>query len=164
MILEAIRKRRSIRSYKKDEVPKGLILELIKAAQFAPNSHHNRSLEVIIIRDKSTKQKFYDLLSQSYLIDAPVLLVPVIDENKSSSPLQDIAVATENIFVQAAENNLGTVWKNVKGQNIKKVKDILGVPDNFLLANIIPVGYIKTQRRPYNDKDFDIKRIHYEKW
>jgi nitroreductase len=164
MILEAILKRKSIRNYKKDTVPEKLILELIEAAQFAPNSHHNRSLEVIVICENTTKEKLYDLLGQNFLKEAPLLLVPVIDIKKSTSPIQDIAVASENILLQATEIGLGTVWKNVNVQKIEEVKKILEVPDNFLLANIIPVGYIKTQRKPHNDKDFDLKRIHYEKW
>ncbi|GAJ11302.1 unnamed protein product, partial [marine sediment metagenome] len=35
--IEAIRKRRSIRKYKKDQIPEEIILELLDAARLAPS-------------------------------------------------------------------------------------------------------------------------------
>lgn len=53
MILKEILSRRSIREYKPDAVPNELILEIIKAGQFAPTAVNNRSVEFIVVRDQS---------------------------------------------------------------------------------------------------------------
>ncbi len=161
MILKAIKNRRSIRNYKKDPVLETYVLEVIKAAQFAPNSHHNKSLEFIAIFDQKIKTNLYKLLGQSYLKQAPLLIAPVVDKRKSASPVQDLSVASENILIQATALGLGTAWKNIKPSQVNKVKKILGLPANFLIVNLIPLGYPKTKRRPHTDKDFDIKKIHY---
>ncbi len=164
MILKEIRLRRSIRNYKKDIVPDELIAELIKAAQFAPNSHHNRSWEFIIIKNADTKKTLYELLGQGYLKEAPVLILPLIDTTKSLRPIQDLSLASGNIFIQAASIGLGTVWKNIPDGKRAEIKELLKIPKDFLVINIIPVGFPKTKRRPHTDKDFDPKKIHYETW
>jgi len=164
MILKAIQERRSIRSYKNNPVSDEQIIKLIKAAQFAPNSHHNRSWEFIVIRNQDIKKVLYDLMGQGYIKDAPVLIVPTIDTTKSMRPIQDISTAAENIFLQAASMGIGTVWKNVVKEKVSLIKKLLNIPQQFTLINIIPVGYPKTKRRPHNDSDFDVKKIHYEEW
>ena len=164
MILKEIRLRRSIRNYKKDIVPDELIAELIKAAQFAPNSHHNRSWEFMIIKNADTKNTLYDLLGQGYLKAAPVLILPLIDTTRSLRPVQDLSLASGNIFIQATSVGLGTVWKNIPDGKRAEIKRLLKIPEDFLFINIIPVGYPNTIRKPHIDNDFDIKKIHFEKW
>lgn len=164
MVLGSIINRRSIRSYKSDEVLEEDIIDLIKAAQFAPSSKNNRAVQFIVIKNKKTKEQLYQLLSQNFLKQAPVLIVPVTNTQKSANPVQDLSVASENIFIQAASLGLGTVWKNVAKEKMEEVKKILNVPQNFLLINIIPVGFIRTKKRPHNERDFNAKKIHFEKW
>lgn len=129
-----------------------------------PNSHHNRSWQFIVIRDPKIKENLYKLLEQGFLKQAPVLIIILIDTLKTENPVQDISVASENIMIQAASLGLGTVWKNIPEDKSPEVKKMLEIPDNFLCINIIPVGYIKTPRKPHNDKDFDLKKIHFDKF
>ena len=93
----------------------------------------------------------------------PVIIIPLIDTTQSTSPVQDISVVSENIFIQAASLGLGTVWKNVTDLEIReKIKSLLKIPKKFMLINMIPVGYPKTVRRLHKDNDFDPKKIHKE--
>lgn len=101
MVLEEIKNRRSVRKYKVDQVKNEDLLEIIKAAQFAPTSRGNRAVEFIVIRDQATKEELYKLAEprQDFLKQAPVLIIPVIDSEKSRLPQIDLALATENIFL-----------------------------------------------------------------
>jgi nitroreductase len=74
--------------------------------------------------------------------------------------IQDISVATENMFLQAAALGLGTVWKNLRSEHIEPVKKALGLAENHVVINIIPVGYPKTKPAPHTDKEFDTNKIH----
>ena len=164
MLIKEICSRRAVRSYKPNPVPEAMITEIIKAAQFAPTAHNNRSVEFIVIKDPKTKQALFKLLDQEFLTQAPVLLVPVIPVEKSVAAVQDLSLASQNIFLQAAGLGLGTVWKNIYKENLDPVRKLLGLPDKFLLVNIIPVGFPKELPPPHDDKDFDAKKIHREKW
>ena len=166
MIIKEIINRRSIRQYKAGLVPDELIQEIIKAAQFAPTAVDNRAVEFIVIKDQKIKDGLDKILEskQDYVRQAPVIIVPVTDTVKSLLAVQDLSVASQNIFLQAAALGLGTVWKNVKPEPAKAIKSLLNIPEHFTLVNIIPVGYPAEKVEPHNDNDFDKKKIHYEKY
>lgn len=166
MLIKEIINRRSVREYKSDAVSDELILEIIKAAQFAPTAVNNRSVEFIVVKDQSIKNKLDEILEskQEYVKKVPVIIVPIVDTKASLLPVQDLAVASENIFLQAAAFGLGTVWKNVRAEPALKIKTLLNIPAHFTLANIIPVGYPLTPPEPHTDSDFSTDKIHYEKF
>lgn len=166
MLIKEIINRRSVREYKSDAVSDELILEIIKAAQFAPTAVNNRSVEFIVVKDQSIKNKLDEILEskQEYVKKVPVIIVPIVNTKASLLPVQDLAVASENIFLQAAAFGLGTVWKNVRAEPALKIKTLLNIPAHFTLANIIPVGYPLTPPEPHTDSDFSTDKIHYEKF
>jgi len=111
------------------------------------------------------KNKIFGIVGQEFVKEAPVLIVPVTDVNKSDVPIQDIAVASENMFLQAKALGLGTVWKNVGNNELAvRIKTLLNIPEQFLLINIIPIGYPKEIQPAHSEEEFDKNRIHYEKW
>ncbi len=164
MVLKAIRNRRSVREFQQKEVPEKAIVEIIKAGQFAPSGKHNGAVEFIVIRKQETKDKLAQCLQQPFVAKAPVVIAPVSDTTKSRWVCQDLSAASENMFLQAAEIGLGTVWKNVGDDQKEEVKQILGIPGHFTLINLIPVGYPNAKVEPHQDKEFSKKKIHREKW
>jgi len=164
MVLKEIINRRSVREFKAEEVPEKLIEELIKAAQFAPTSRNNRATEFIVIRNSETKNKLFEIVGQEFVKNAPVLIVVVTDATKTNQPFQDLSLASQNIFLQATALGLGTVWKNVREEWKNSIIQLLGIPSNYTLVNIIPVGFPKAKSQPHTDSDFNKKRIHEEKW
>ncbi len=164
MIIKEIKNRRSIREYKSDSVSENDILEIIKAAQIAPSANGNHSLEIIIVKNQEMKNKIFGVVGQEFVKEAPVLIAPVTDVNKSDVPIQDIAVASENMFLQAKALGLGTVWKHIREEWAAKIKALLNIPENFLLINIIPIGYPKEIQAAHSEEEFDKNKIHNEKW
>ncbi len=164
MVITAIKTRRSIRSYQTKPIPKTLITQIIKAGQFAPTAKNNQAVEFVIVNDQLIKNQLYELLGQDFLKQAPILIIPFTDTQMTSYPIQDLSVASENIFLQAAEFGLGTVWKNVPPALVPAVKKIIKLPDNFTLINIIPVGYPKKNEPPHSDHHFNPKKIHHNLW
>jgi len=164
MILEEIAGRRSTRDFKEEAVSEKEIAEVIKAGQFAPSSRNNRAIEYVVITEKALKDKIGEAVSQPFVKAAPALIIPVTDPASSMQPVQDLSVASENIFLQAEALGLGTVWKNVSPEAMQEVAPIIGVPRNLLFINIIPVGHPKTKLPPHTDAEFDAKKLHQEKW
>ncbi|MFA5392489.1 MAG: nitroreductase family protein [Candidatus Paceibacterota bacterium] len=166
MIIKEILNRRSVRDYQEKDVSKEDIAEIIKAGQFAPIASNNRAIEFIVIRDQQTKDKIFEIVGQEFVKEAPVLIISVSDTTQTNCPVQDLAVASENMFLQATALGLGTVWKNLEAEYEKeeKIKRILGIPEQFKAVNIIPVGYPKEKSIPHTDEDFNAQKIHQEKW
>jgi len=166
MLLPAIGNRRAVRDFKPDPVPPAQIEELIRAAQFAPTAHNRRAVEFIVVTNQKTKDALFEaLVPQEFVKEAPAIIVPVVDTKTASKPVEDLALASQNIFLQATSMGIGSVWKHVHdGEEQEKVRAILGIPPHFLLINIIPVGYARETPPPHTEAEYDPKKIHREKW
>jgi len=166
MIIKEILNRRSVREYKEKAVLEEDITEIIKAGQFAPTANNNQAVEFLVIRDQQTKDKIFEIVGQEFIKEAPVLIIPVSDITQTNCPVQDLSVASENMFLQATALGLGTVWKALKteGAEEEKIKKLLGIPKQYMAINIIPVGYPKEKLIPHTDEDFNAQKIHHEKW
>jgi len=164
MIIKEIKKRRSIRSYKADSVSDEDIKEIIKSAQFAPTANDNRAVEFVIIKDPEIKNTIFSFVDQEYMNSAPVLIVPVIDKEKSVTPVEDLSIASEHIFLQATALGLGTVWKHLSPEWVEKIKTLLDIPENFTMINLIPLGYAEEEMPEHSDEEFILEKIHQEKW
>ena len=166
MVIKEISNRRSVREYQDREVSEKDIAEIIKAGQFAPTARHNQAVEFIVIRDQKTKDEIFEIVGQEFVKMAKILIIPITDTTQTNCPVQDLSVASENMFLQATALGLGTVWKNLKTElgEEEKIKKLLGIPNQYTVINLIPVGYPKEKPVPHTDQDFDHKKIHEEKW
>ncbi len=166
MLLPAIVARRACRAFKPDAVPDSLVEELLKAAFFAPTARHIRAVEFIVVTDQKKRQAIADaLVPQDFVAKAPLIIVPIVDTKTASKPREDLALATENIWLQATHLQLGCVWKHVHdGEEQENLRAILGIPEKHLVINVLPIGYPAEPLPPHTDAECDPKKIHQEKW
>lgn len=160
MIIKEILNRRTVREYKADDVPEDKIIEIIKAGQFAPTAHGSKAVEFIIVRNQEIKDSIFNIVGQDFVKEVPVLIIPIADKGKSILPIQDISVASENMFIQAQALGLGTVWKNLEHDWQEALKKLLNIPANYAVINIIPVGYPKEKMGSHSDVEFFEDKIH----
>jgi len=57
MVLEVIKKRKSIRNYLDKEIPKETLLEILEAARLAPSASNRQPWKFIVVQDKELKQQ-----------------------------------------------------------------------------------------------------------
>ena len=168
MINKAILNRRSIRSFSEEQVDDEAIMEIIKAAQFAPTAMNKRAWEFLVIKDEAGKGKLFELIGttikQEVIRTAPVILIPLMDSQKSVLPIQDLSLAIENIFIQITELGLGSFWKNVLPAEAEEIKKAFGIPERFLLLNIMPIGYPAQEPLPHSEGEFLESKIHFGQW
>ena len=94
-IREAIEQRRSIRKFKHDDVPDGVLSELLDAARLAPSGSNAQPWRFKIVKERENKERLvkaaYD---QSFIAEAPVVIVCCADIggylSGVSSGLQDL--------------------------------------------------------------------------
>lgn len=165
MVIEPIVWRRSIREYSEEPVLDEAVESLIKAAQFAPTAMNRREIEFVVIRDQKVKDDLRAALEQDFIAKAPVLILMAANPETGMLPDQDIALASGFIMIQAAALGLGTVWKHIAdGEQKEVVRKILGLPDNYVFMNIIPVGYPLKDLADHSDSDFDSEKIHFDRY
>lgn len=163
MLIEAIKKRRSIRVYQSDAVADELIEEIVRAGQLAPTAYGTGAIEFIVIKDQKIKDAIFAVVGQEYVKEVSVIIVPVATE-EARLPVQDLSVASENIFLQAAELGLGSIWKNVAPEWEGAVKKILGVPNKARIINLIPLGLPGETSADRGEEAPVTEKIHKNSW
>ena len=146
---EAIKGRRSIRNFKKQNIPEETITQLIEAASYAPSAGNIQPWQFIIIRNPTIKKKLAEsALNQNHVNDAPVVIVVCADEKRSSMGygtrgktlycLQDTAAATQNILLTAHSLGLGSCWTGAFNED--EAREAVNAPEGVRPVAIIPVG------------------------
>lgn len=162
---EAIKNRRSIRTYKKQDLPQDIVNQLIDAARLAPSAGNAQSWVFVV----ATAQKTKELLStaaygQKSLIEASIVIVVCADEKRAEENYgargktlychQDTAAAIENILLTACSMGLGTCW--IGAFREEEIRKVINCPPEMRPVALIPVGYPNESpppraRRPASD-------------
>jgi nitroreductase len=169
-VFEAIKGRRSIRAFQNRDIPPETVDKLIDAARWAPSAGNIQPWEFIIVRKPETKRRLAEAaLEQTFIEEAPVVIVVCADENRSSQGygtrgktlycLQDTAAATQNIHLAAYALGLGTCWVGAFRED--EAKKILNIPSGVRPVAIIPVGYPAEKPQPRNRRPIN-QITHYE--
>lgn len=167
---EAVKDRRSIRSFKSKDVPEETVEKLIQAAMFAPSAGNIQPWEFVVIRNPEMKKKLVVAAhEQLFLEQAPVVIVVCANEILSSEGygvrgktlfcLQDTAAAIQNMLLTAYSFGLGTCW--IGAFEEEEVGRILKIPEGIRPIAIVPVGYpakIGVLRRKRSEEQI----VHYE--
>jgi nitroreductase len=97
-ILQAIEKRRSIRRYKPDPIPRDVLDKLLDAVRSAPSGCNLQPWTFVVVRDKDTRQRLAEACRyrnspkgqvhvQRWVAEAPVIIVACGHERKAAGVL-----------------------------------------------------------------------------
>jgi nitroreductase len=147
-VLEAIKKRRSIRRFLKDDVPEDTLMELLDAMRWAPSAGNLQPWEFVVVRDAGVKGRVAEAAHQAWIAEVPVVVVVCASPDRSSPRygdrginlycLQDTAAAVQNLHLAAVEKGLGSCWVGAFDED--GVAQAVGVPKNIRPVAVIPVG------------------------
>lgn len=150
-VFEAIKKRRSIRRFDPNKkVTEEQVEKLLEAARWAPSAGNLQSWFFVVVRDQKVKEQLVEAaLGQDFIAEAPIVIVSCADLEKSSSrygnrgtalyAIQDVTIATQNLWLVATEMELGGVWVGALDED--KVSQILDLPSHLRPIAILPIGY-----------------------
>ena len=169
--MEAIRERRSIRRFKDTPIERGILEELLNAAQMAPSAGNLQARDFIVVTNRITKQKLAKAaLDQSFIERAPIVIVAVANIERSSRvyrsrgelyAIQDGTAGVMNLLLAAHAVGLATCW--VGAFDERAVSGLLGLPPGTRPVAIIPLGYGDEKPRAPPRMGLD-RIVHREKW
>ncbi len=148
-VIEAVRKRRSIRSFEDRDIPDEVVAHLEDSLIWAPSAGNLQSRSFYFVYRQDVKEKLvraaYD---QDFISEAPLVVVCCADlrielhyggRGSSLYALQDVAASVQNLMLVATSLGLGTVWVGAFKEGA--VYPVLGLPDHVRPVAIVPVGY-----------------------
>jgi len=145
-IYELIRFRKSVRSFEDKDVPDEVVTRLLEAARTAPSAGNRQEWRFVVVRDSETRKKLAAAAKdQKFVGEAPVVLACCAETDdytmacgQLSYPI-DVAIAIDHITLCAAAEGLGTCWIGAFSE--EQVKDILGIPPEIRVVELMPIGY-----------------------
>ncbi len=149
-VFEAIKSRRSVRAFTREDVSEEEVEKLIDAARRAPSAGNIQPWEFIVVRKPEIKRRLsVAALDQTFIEEAPVVIVVCADQIRSGRGygargihlycLQDTAAATQNMLLAACALGLATCW--VGAFREEEAKRTLNLPEGVRPIAIIPVGH-----------------------
>ena len=168
-MIEAIAKRKSIRSFADKKVEPEKVESLLRAAMRAPSGINGQPWEFVVVNDEEVMTALRKFGGRA-LLSAPMAIVVLekeipfrVENNLNWLSPEDLGACTENILLQAVEEGLGAVWAGVgpgtSGQ--EKLANLLGLPENVKPYSIVGVGYPAEDADTEVQDRFDPSRIHY---
>ncbi len=168
-VYTAIATRKSVRAFQDREVSEELLLRLLEAARLAPSACNFQEWRFVVVRNPETRKRLAIAANrQMFISEAPVLIVCCAETDghvmacgQQCYPI-DVAIAMDHLSLCAAAEGLGTCWIGAFDEG--KVKEILDVPEQIRVVELLPLGY---PRDPSPVKKFRLplqKIVKYEHW
>lgn len=154
--MQAIKERRSIRTYKSNPVPDNMIQDVLEAARWAPSWANTQCWEYILVKDAETKKALAGTLpsanpAKPAITEAPIIIVACAQLEKSGYFKEkaatdkgdwfmfDLGLSTQNLVLAAHCLGLGTV--HVGLFDAQAASKILSVPESMAIVELIPLGF-----------------------
>ena len=156
---QAIKTRRSIRSYKAEPVPEEKLKKVLEVARLAPSAHNEQEWKFVVVRDAERREQLSEAAGQGFISEAPVIIVAVAlePEEVMSSGVPnyaiDLAIAVDHMTLAAVEEGLGTCWVGAFSQ--EKVKKVLGIPERYKVVVLLPLGFPADKPGPKSRKNLE---------
>ena len=170
---DLIKNRRSMRKFTGEEVNQEEVVTLLKAALMSPSSKRSNCWQFIEVDDKETLEKLSHCkeMGAAFLAEAALAIVVMADPLASDVWIEDAAIASIMIQLQAEDLGLGSCWVQVRERftatgmpSGEYVHEVLDIPLQLQVVSIIAVGHKGMERKPFNEEHLQWEKVHINKY
>jgi nitroreductase len=158
--LEAIRKRRSIREYTGDPIPREDLETIVDAGRLAATGNNRQPWDFIVVTDR---EMIDELKVASRWMEKAGAIIAVVLDPSSRWWLEDGSAAVENMLIASTALGYGSCW--LEGYTLpreEEFKKLLRVPKEKRLLTLVPIGV--PTRWPAKEKKPLEQVLHWERY
>ena len=136
--LEAIRKRRSVRKYTGEPIPREDLNKIVDAGRLAATGNNQQPWDFIVVTDREMIERLK--VAVEWMEKAAAIIAVVMDPS-SRWWVEDGSAAVENMLIASTALGYGSCW--LEGYTLpreEEFKELLGVPKEKRLLTLIPIG------------------------
>lgn len=170
MIIDNLRKRRSIRKFQ-DRVIKSNVIEELKEVLLRSTSSRGINpweFYFTVDREKLEKLSLAKQHGSSLIKGAALAVVIGADTSKSDVWVEDCSISSILLQMAAEERELGTCWVQIRNRQHSDtlssnsyVKELIGITNkNIEIESVIAIGYPNEEKDPHDVNDLDFNKIH----
>jgi nitroreductase len=168
-VFEAIKGRRSVREFEPTPIKEADLQKILDAARWAPSAGHCQPLELVVVKDRSQKERLACAArGQSFIAEAPVAIVVCANVSRTSRRygrrgeelycIQDTAAATQNIHLAAYALGYATCWVGAFDED--EAAHVIKAPAGTRPIAIVPIG--KLAEEPSAPQRMPLSKIMHE--
>jgi len=158
--LEAIRKRRSVRNYTGEPIPREDLETIVDAGRLAASGHNNQPWDFVVVTQRDMIEQLK--VASLWMEKAGAIIAMVVDPS-SRWWREDGSAAVENMLIAATALGYGSCW--LQGYTMpreEEFKTLLGIPSEKRLLTLVPIG-VPVQWPTVEKKPLD-QVIHWERY
>lgn len=153
-ILDVIKTRRSVRKYKNDMVPAGIIDKIIEAGTYAATGMDRQSPIILAVTDKELRDKLSKMNSRIMgksedfdpFYGAPVVLVVLADKSMPTY-IYDGTLVMGNLMLEAHALGVDSCWihrakEEFESEEGREILKSLGIEGNYEGIGHCILGYV----------------------
>lgn len=162
-----------MRKFTDEELSQEEVVALLKAALMSPSSKRGNPWQFVVVDDKETLQALSHCkeMGAAFLKDASLAIVVMADPLASDVWIEDAAIASLMIQLQAEDLGLGSCWIQVRERfaadgtpSNEFVHGVLDIPLQLQVLSIVAVGHKGMERKPFNEEHLQWEKIHLNKY
>jgi nitroreductase len=166
-VLTEIAQRYSCRAYQDKPIEQDKLDRIIEAARLAPSARNLQEWRFVFVRDAELRKQMQVAANNQPFVSQAAVVIAACAENdyvmrcgQKCGPI-DVAIAMEHIALQAIAEGLGTCW--IGSFYPEQVQQILGIPENIAVIELMTVGYPADRMRPKTREPAE-KIACYDRW
>jgi nitroreductase len=161
--LDALKTRRSIRSYASGTVPREVLESLVDCARQAATARNEQPWDFVVVTDRARLQALARAVGSNgpFIADAAACVVVLCRDTKYY--LEDGSAAVQNLLVAARAHDLGSCWiAGDKKPYAPEIPRLVGAPATHKLIALVTVGLPAESPRPAKRPLNDV--LHWERF
>ncbi len=169
-LLEIMRNRRSVREYIGESISEDKLCQILQAGLLAPSGRARRPWEFVVVKEKDVLAKLAKARAHgaSMLEEADCAVVVLADPELTDVWTEDCSIAMTQMHLMADYLGVGSCWiqgrlrEAVDGSTTEHyVRELLQVPENYVLEAILSLGMPKDHRPPYELEGLLEEKVHW---
>lgn len=163
--MDSIFTRRSVRVFSDKMIEDEKLEKILKAGMQAPTAMNQQPWEFIVVKGREKLQELSGYNPNAKpLHTAQVAIIVLGNKNYMKVPeywQQDLSAATQNIMLQAAELDLGSVWLGTapKEERVQYIKNLYSLADEVMPFSVIALGYPSANNANHFVDRYDESRV-----
>lgn len=164
-IIENIKTRRSIRSFKDKRISQEELNIILDAATYAPSALNQQSSLMVVIKNEEIYNELCVLTEKYFPTRKPYFygskdIIIVFGDSNCKCPIEDGSLVLQNLFLAANSLGIGSCWINYlrelfKTEEGKLLQEKMNIPNNYFVIGTCILGYsnekpiIKERKKDY---------------
>jgi nitroreductase len=173
MLMDLLRKRRSVRRFEERPVEPEKIELLLEAALRSPSSRSLHPWEFVVVTEKETRAALSQAKPQGavFVKEAPLAVVVCADPARCDVWVEDCSIAALLLHLAATDLGLGSCWVQIRLREHDAtrtaqewVAELLGLRPGMVVEAIVAIGYPAEQLTGHPRAALLDDKVSYERY